>query len=241
MNMNGRISPRTAALVVVALAAYLGILQIGFMQHRTAERIVGEAGPVSGEALRGWAYAQTHDGVWPPLDTTRHAFSYPPGTRPESYTFGGPAEGPVDDSMRAYLFGHLNRDRAMRLKPVLSSDDYFYLGYAVTSDEGGLALAEAVRNGLASDEDFSVGPGQGTLASSKLYRLRNDLADHMIHDGAVTDPEKVVLAHIPVVIQRPKGSYAWVVFLDFHIECLPYPGVFPASERFIKAMESTGQ
>jgi hypothetical protein len=160
-------------------------------------------------------------------------------TEPESYALGGPTDGPRDDSVRAFLFGHLNQHSAMTLKPLMPKEDYFYLGYAIASEEEGLALVDAVRHAVSLYHDIPITPGKGTLGSTKLYRLRNNLADDLARDGVTKQVDPQLLARVPVVIERPKGSHAWVVFLDFHIERLPYPGPFPMSKRFIKALEST--
>lgn len=231
--MNTGISKRTLLLLLLASIAYLAALQFGTEQRRKLEAEAKDASRVSAVALSGWAYAQRHDGLWPDMHPTK-LFAYAQDTRPESYALGGKAEGPVDESLKGYVLGNLNQDRMRRLEPVLSPDEYFYLGYAVDSDEQGIALIDNLKREPVRGQDIATETGKGTAGSSKFYRLRNDLPELLARDNVAaksTGPSR-----FPVIIQKPKGDHLWVVFLDFRAERLPYPGSFPASERFINAL-----
>ena len=229
------ISKRTLPLLALALMAYLAALQLGINQRRRLETDAKEAGRISAVALSGWAYAQRHDGAWPEMHPTK-PFAYAPDTQPESFALGGNAEGKVDDSLKGYVLGNFSQDRMRRLEPVLSPDEYFYLCYAVDSENQGIALIDALKRTPARDYDIAVAAGQGTAGSTTFYRLCNDLSEKLARTNAAinaTGPSR-----FPLIIQNPKGDHVWVVFLDFHIERLPYPGPFPASERFISALNA---
>ncbi|NUM55465.1 MAG: hypothetical protein HUU46_17595 [Candidatus Hydrogenedentes bacterium] len=213
--------------------AYLAALQLGIDQRRHLEADAKDASRISVVALSGWAYAQRHGGAWPEMHSTK-LFAYAPDTQPESFALGGKAEGPVDDSLKGYVLGNLNQERIRRLEPVLSPDDYFYLGYAVDSEDQGIALIDTLEHEPDRSQDIAAAAGKGTAGSSNFYRLRNDLPAELARDNVVA--ESTGPSRFPVVIQKPKGGYVWVVFLDFHVERILYPGPFPASERFINAL-----
>lgn len=227
-----------AILVVIAVGAYLAALQLGIEHRRRLDHESREASRISAVALSGWAYAQRHDGAWPDLHPSI-PFAYAPDTQPASYELGGSAEGPVDDSLRGYVLGNLNRDHLRRLEPVLSSDEYFYLGYAVDSEDRGVALIDALKQSTARGGNIAAAAGEGTSGSSTFFRLNNDLTEVLARENTSTDATG--LSRFPVIVQKPKGDHVWVIFLDFHAERLPYPGPFPASERFINALIAARQ
>ncbi|MBX7259790.1 MAG: hypothetical protein K1Y02_25775, partial [Candidatus Hydrogenedentes bacterium] len=133
-----------ALAAVILLPVYLFTLQTGIEKRRVLEAASKDAGRISTVALSGWAYAQRHDGLWPELHPTI-SFAYAPDTRPQSFALAGSAEGPVDDALRGYVLGNLNKDRVMRLEPALTEEAFFYLGYAVDSEAQGIALIDALK------------------------------------------------------------------------------------------------
>ena len=233
--MRTALSTRAVLLGALAVAVYLAALQFGTEQRRQLETDAKEASRVSAVALSGWAFAQRHDGAWPDMHPAK-LFAYAPDTQPESFALAGNAEGPVDDSLRGYVLGYFSRDRMRRLEPVLSPDEYFYLAYAVDSDDQGIALIETLKHTSARSQDIVSAAGEGTAGASKFYRLRNGLPEELARDNVA--PGTTGPSRFPVIIQKPKGDHVWVVFLDFHVERLPYPGPFPASARFINALNA---
>ncbi len=234
--MKNGFSKRRLPFVVIGLIAYLAALQFGTVHRRHLEADAKEASRIGAVALSGWAYAQRHDGAWPSMDPAT-PFAYAPDTEPASYALGGNAEGPVNDLLKGYVLGNLNREHMRRLEPVLSSDEFFYLGYAVDSEDQGLALIEALQAAPAHGKNLKATAGEGSAGSSTFYRLHNDLLEVLSGEdvaGQVAD-----LSRFPVIIQNPRGDHMWVMFLDFHAERLPYPGPFPATERFITALNAT--
>lgn len=234
--MKNGFSKRSLPFVVIGLFAYLAALQFGIVQRRHLEADARDASRIGAVALSGWAYAQRHDGAWPSMDPST-PFAYAPDTEPASYALGGNAEGPVNDLLKGYVLGNLNREHMRRLEPVLSSDEYFYLGYAVDSEDQGLALIDALKHAPPRGLDIAVAVGKGTAGSSTFYRLHNNVPEVLARENIVTGATGP--SRFPVIIQKPKGDHVWVIFLDFHIERLPYPGAFPASERFIDALNAT--
>ena len=125
---------------------------------------------------------------------------------------------------------------------------YFYLGYMVTNDEEMAVYAEAYRKHIADGKAFGdalpVPEGTGTLGGDSLKRLSEP---HWVWGGA-TEGDNALMDELgtlklvtPLIVERPENhklSGGHVVFWDGHVEYIPYPGKWPMTERFIKALES---
>ena len=124
---------------------------------------------------------------------------------------------------------------------------YYYLGYAMNTDEHAELLAkaylDAVQRGEPLEGDIDADPGAYSPLNRHLYRLRERVEIEFMTE--IFGPRGVmrgrVQAEIPVVIERMgnhwrKGGH--VLFLDGHIEFIKYPGKFPMTERTIAALES---
>ncbi len=118
---------------------------------------------------------------------------------------------------------------------------YLYLGYVLRSDEEVLAFAKAYRERVAAgkrfDEDLKVPPSEGNCDTDTLYQLREG-----IDDSTVNLPScKAAKSEIPVMIERvennhePKGGH--VLYMDGHVEFVPYPGKWPMTETTITTLE----
>lgn len=226
----------TKPIIVIVLLAYAFAFHIGLEQRHEAERSAQESARIVAEASRGASYARQHNGEWPELDTA--AWAYKSGSTPEHYELEYLLKTPANDGTQPMLLGHLGWAPAATLKPVAPAKGYFYLGYAVTSEEQGLALVDAVRNGKPLAEDIPVADGQGSFGSSSLYRLRDNLIESLAKDSEIGEPSRVQPKDIPVIVQRPVDSFMWVVYLDQHAARIPYPGLFPASQEFMAALEA---
>jgi hypothetical protein len=113
---------------------------------------------------------------------------------------------------------------------------YIYFGYAISSEAEFLALVDAVRKGADLEQNIAVEKGKGTAGSSTLYRMRNKLDEVLAADGVLQTPDPGVLARIPVLMERPRDGYAWVMFANYHMARLPYPSVFPLTPAVIDAV-----
>jgi anti-sigma factor RsiW len=117
-----------------------------------------------------------------------------------------------------------------------------YLGYAVISEEAGLAFLdayetlgpEAIRN-----QDIQVQAGSGSAGSDVIYQLREGVEK-------VFCPEAAQLMYggqsdIPVMWEVPGDRDqlgGFVLFMDGHVEWVSYPGPFPMTERFVTRLRS---
>ena len=118
---------------------------------------------------------------------------------------------------------------------------YWYLGYTLPDEETGLAFVEAFRS--HTEAGLSMDSAQG-----KFHALREGVERFQITD--INNPAASALAQstIPVMIERPglhriEGSRGQqtgsnVLFMDGHVVFYKYPGKYPMTERFIKALES---
>lgn len=122
---------------------------------------------------------------------------------------------------------------------VMDDHSYFYLGYVVTNDEEMAAFVEAYKQrmdeGLAFDEDLPVPPGK--VPGDTLYRLREGVE----RDVSRPAGGRLSQSTIPVMIERtghhvPEGAN--VLYMDGHVEYLPYPGKWPMTEETITLLES---
>ncbi len=224
--------------IALAFVAYLVVLHVGTEKGRESERRAEAGNRLVNVGIQGQAYALDHDGLWPELDSANPRFVYALGSVPVGYAIAEPYQGGLPHPIEALLFGHLTRHRALTLMPESGPAEYFYLGYAVATEAEGLALVDAVRKGAPPNGDIPVASGEGTLGSSFLYQLRQDLHEHLAEAGVAEDASRETLARFPVIIERPVEGHAWVFFLDGHSEYLPYPGGFPVTARFIQALDA---
>ena len=217
-------------------AAYLLLLHVGEDRQHEAEKHARQGHLAASYAQIGKAYALYHEGLWPPLDTRGRLFAYAPGTVPQGFAIGQELE--KESAPQAILFGKLGRHAALTLAPLADFDQYFYLGFAVTTETEGLALAAALRSGVSVDDNIKVSQGAGTLGSSTLYRLHDDIIKILVLDEVLAREDPTLPRRIPVLVERPWDGHAWVVYLDMHVERLPYPGTFPLTEAFVEALKT---
>ncbi|MCC6696477.1 MAG: hypothetical protein IT365_12670 [Candidatus Hydrogenedentes bacterium] len=217
-------------------AVYLVLLHVGEDRQREAEEHARQGHLAASYAQLGKAYALYHEGQWPSLDTRGRHFAYDSGIVPQGYAIKQELE--KDHTPQAVLFGKLGRHAALSLVPLVDFRNYFYLGYAVTTEEEGLALAKALRSGVALDDRVEVAQGSGTSGSSTLYRLHDDIVKTLVLDGVLAREDPSFPARTPVLVERPRDGFAWVVYLDMHVERLSYPGPFPVTQSFVEALEA---
>ncbi len=122
---------------------------------------------------------------------------------------------------------------------------YLYLGYVLRSDEEVLAFAKAylerVAEGKRFDEDLKVAPGEGNYGTDTLYQLREGI-EGVLTKGVISgESVAAALAETPVMIERvennhePKGGH--VLYMDGHVEFVPYPGKWPMTETTMMTLE----
>ena len=133
-----------------------------------------------------------------------------------------------------------------KLAEVLNDRWYMYLGYVLRRDREVLAFAKAYRERVAAgksfDEDLKVAPGEGNCDTDTLYQLREEIGRILTNTPTFDESlERSLMAEIPVMIERiennhdPKGGH--VLYMDGHVEFIPYPGKWPMTETTIRTLE----
>ncbi|MFA6240552.1 MAG: carboxypeptidase-like regulatory domain-containing protein [Candidatus Hydrogenedentales bacterium] len=116
---------------------------------------------------------------------------------------------------------------------------FAYLGYAVNTESMANAFLDAYEQygpeGLAG-EDVQGDEDAGIT----VYRLRVGVERFYIKDINDPNPGGKAQAQIPVLWELP-GSHeeqgGYVLYLDGHVEWLPYPGPFPMTETLVSRIQ----
>lgn len=126
---------------------------------------------------------------------------------------------------------------------------HWVLHYVLPNEEAGLAYVEAHKKAvnetgepptgniqLESPITLEYGAGNVPATISNLRRLEQGRL--LIYGGR--GRYDLPRADIPVFIERPshQGDGSNVLFLDGRVKFMPYPGAWPMTEKFIKALES---
>ncbi|GEM_PF-247889 len=125
----------------------------------------------------------------------------------------------------------------------VTDESYFYLGWAVTTEDEGLALLEAYESLDLSerDADIEVREGKGNVGGKVVFRLREGIERFFITDINQPEAPPDLQSKIPLIWDRlgnhmPDGGN--VLYMDGHVEFVKYPGKFPMTERFMTALEA---
>jgi len=139
---------------------------------------------------------------------------------------------------------------------------YWYLGYALYNEEMGLAFVEAYKEAVGQSgapptgaielavpievqryHEESVERGKESIVAPRVYSAIAPFAGSYLgappSKGTQGTPS-VESWRVPIIIERPgllKGG-AHVLWNDRTVEFIPYPGKWPMTEKFIKALES---
>jgi prepilin-type processing-associated H-X9-DG protein len=187
-------------------------------------------------------YAGDNNGVWPELsredgrlmmDT---AVVYP-DYMTDSYILSCPGEGDPGGPVKTYSGGPWIEEMA-------DDHSYFYLGYAMLSEEdlGWFAAAykELISHGGTFSDDLTLPPATGS--ADKLYRLSETapLNPNQVPGQVIT---LAMQAQIPVMIERlgnhiPSGGN--VLFMDGHVEFID-EGTWPMTRSAMDILESLDQ
>lgn len=128
--------------------------------------------------------------------------------------------------------GNQNTDTLTRL----AAESYIYLGYVVLNEDDAAALGTALSDRSKVDLEGDI-----ELPEKRLYRLRPGVERSFVDDP---DDEKAladVRKRIPVMFESINleaghpGDVMHVLYLDGHVEAIPYGERFPALPSFMKA------
>lgn len=224
-----------AVTIVCSLALLVAIISPGFARESSAARRASCQNNLKqiGFEIRG--FADRNAGVWPALDP-----------RPGHLMFAK-EEIYLDP---AILVCHADRKAAAMLKDIeprpanvahfLEGSGYWYLGYALPTEEDGMAFVEAYmelsKAGKGLPKALDLVSPRGLI----LPALKDGIEQAYVQDSS--DPATIARAQaaIPVIVERPSAHEggANVLYMDGHVEFVKYPGKYPMSERFVKALES---
>jgi prepilin-type processing-associated H-X9-DG protein len=132
----------------------------------------------------------------------------------------------------------------LRMPDDITDESYFYLGWAIATEDEGLALLDMYESLEPAQRDEDLPRDESTLSEGEgvpvLYRLREGVERFFITD--INNPAGSALATsmIPVMWERPgnhEPSGGNVLFMDGHVEYLRYPGKFPMTQAFIERCE----
>lgn len=199
-------------------------------------------------------YCQEHRGLFPELSPV-------PGRLSISNGSGDSTLYPVCMTDLAVLFctekrgmaelaeirGHCRSETPCVLSEAqvfLDGSSYIYLGYVVSSDADVQVFADAYRkrieSGLPFREDLPVKLGTGHRGGEKIVLLREGVERTLITDTANPATVASVQSVLPVLIEKlgyhPAGGH--VLYLDGHVEFIPYPGKWPMTEKTMGILQS---
>lgn len=186
-------------------------------------------------------YGKDNNGHWPPLDAQSAA---PTISMKEVYpnylTDPRLMVNPANEKAASKVAGlPVN---AANLPAFWNNGSYWYLGYAMTNEETGLAFVRAYKAALAHGHvptgNIKVPMGEGDGGGDTIYPLREGVNTSFVRDINNPAGSEVSESEIPVMISRPVDGGGNVLFMDGHVEFMQYPGKFPMTPAFISALES---
>jgi prepilin-type processing-associated H-X9-DG protein len=136
------------------------------------------------------------------------------------------------EMMRLCKGGKTNAERMTRI----AAHNYTYLGFVVRNHDDVQSLTTALSNraGVRLDKDISTPNGI-------LYRISPGVEKHLAKDPNDMNELKELRHVIPVMFElldRKAGhpcNLMNVLYLDGHIECIPFGAKFPATQTFVDA------
>jgi len=121
---------------------------------------------------------------------------------------------------------------------------YWYLGYSMINDREAIAFLAAYNDQLEKQlplkEELPI-PYRALSGTTggNLRQLREGVERFYIYDIGNPGDGSGIQACIPILIERPAnhgGDGGHVLFMDGHVEWLPYPGPFPMTAAFIEGL-----
>ena len=233
----GLILGGTAVFMIFFIGILAAILLPALARAREAARRAACAGNLKQVAMVCRLYASKQpDGSLPPLSGVEGRFMFTPDSVYPDILFDlNILACPSDTDASA----------AQGLPPEQAIDDYsyYYLGYALTSEDEALAFIESYPAFIAQGADFTqelpAPPGRGSFGGDVFLRLRENVCDGtgfpsarvpIMFDSGSSSGSYGTFNHIPAGCN--------VVFLDGHVEFFRFPGEFPVSPAFLDALSA---
>jgi hypothetical protein len=231
--------------VVAGIAVFLALFNRPLMHGRDVEQVAAGGR----DTFVVWAtllreYNENHAGAYPPLDPRPKVLMFDrAGVRP-AYRLADYGPRPSNIAgVTPVALGDIGGNPVCLLNDFIEPDRFFYIGYAVTNDTEGVAFAEAYKKQTAAggnfEGDLPVEPGHCTLCSDTLFRLNSHLAETLVARGVKFTSDDNIFNRIPVLMERT-GRYpiagCWVLYLNLEFRFVPYPGPFPMTQDFMRAL-----
>ncbi|MBX7259528.1 MAG: hypothetical protein K1Y02_24420 [Candidatus Hydrogenedentes bacterium] len=150
---------------------------------------------------------------------------------------------------------------------VFDDNSYWYLGFAFANERSANEWLEACKEAAQHREpvnDFerearhggscewrskraissrlATGRWAGFRASNEIVyaHLKENIGDTLSPFDDGREKEAYFKSIIPVMVERPElhGNGGHVLYLDGHVEFVPYPGQFPMTQKFIEGLRS---
>ena len=121
----------------------------------------------------------------------------------------------------------------------IDDHSYWYFGYLLPNEKIAAAFLQAYHALAQSGQPLQLGE-KLSAGGVDIPRLRVGVEELLQSDINDADEAAAVKARIPVMIERPgfHDGGSNVLFLDGHVEFLPYPGPFPMTEAFIEGLRA---
>ena len=224
-----------AVSVVCCLGLVVAVLLPGFARENSAARRSSCANNLKQIGLDIRMFATEHAGSWPALDSRPGHLMF---VKEEIYVEPAILVCPADRKSVADVKGLEPLPR--NIASFLEASGYWYLGYALPTEEDGLAFAETYQTLMKSGTGLPKGTDIVTAQGKSLPALKDGVEGRYIQN--TNDPAAIARAQatIPVIVERPQAhdGGANVLYMDGHVEFVRYPGTYPMTARFINAIES---
>lgn len=121
-----------------------------------------------------------------------------------------------------------------------NDDFYVYTGYLIRNEQDLDAFAAGYTAELADGADFSTDLPVQTSYGNTLYRIREGIERFLITDINNAGASAQVQSTTPVLWEWPdnhmEGAGGNVLYMDGHVEWVPYPGKFPMTEHALTTL-----
>ncbi|MBX3178357.1 MAG: hypothetical protein KF886_13435 [Candidatus Hydrogenedentes bacterium] len=129
--------------------------------------------------------------------------------------------------------------------PFFDDVHYAYLGYLMLTESDVQQFAAAYTQVIAADGEFTGDLDIATSYGNALLRLREDIVEAIPQGPPDPTQPGITQKSIPVLLEWPENheseSGGNVLFLDGHVEWMPYPGEFPMTETVITTLRGLAQ
>ncbi|HQH53515.1 MAG TPA: DUF1559 domain-containing protein [Candidatus Hydrogenedentes bacterium] len=133
-------------------------------------------------------------------------------------------------------------DADVAMPGVIDDHSYYYLGYALNSEDEFLAFLESypafIAGGADFNQDLPAPSGRGSFGGDMFLRLREGVCEEAgVQPGGVPvmfDAATTTAGPLTMFNHIPGGSN--VLYMDGRVEFVKYPGKFPLTPRILEAL-----